>query len=227
MFKCDGTSYSADWQVFRSAMLIWQRQKPLSNLLRCWASVSWDQKRQLCKFHWLTNGVILCSWTRICLRISWNCGWVLGLCWVSFKTDIQVTVFLTVTPCSDTTGYQCFGRPYWLHLQGVKTHKTTICTCSCREERSVLHEMLAAFNKTGTYHHKTLPKQMKRPIWTTSKKFVSKSSVCRIMMTIFRETIRSSKVVASYHITTRCHKPKDHAMDLHKGKDKGKAVPVL
>jgi len=40
---------------------------------------------------------------------------------------IQVAVFWVVTPCRNVVGYQRFGGPCWLHLQGEdggsKTHR--------------------------------------------------------------------------------------------------------
>jgi hypothetical protein len=38
---------------------------------------------------------------------------------------IQVNLFLVVTPCSAVVGYQRFGGPCCLHLQGVTTPKTS------------------------------------------------------------------------------------------------------
>jgi len=36
------------------------------------------------------------------------------LCWI----EVHVAVFWVVTPCSDVVGYQRFGRPCCIHLQG-------------------------------------------------------------------------------------------------------------
>jgi hypothetical protein len=37
---------------------------------------------------------------------------------VFMVVKIQVKVFWVVMPCSDVVEYQCFGGPYYLHLQG-------------------------------------------------------------------------------------------------------------
>jgi hypothetical protein len=36
---------------------------------------------------------------------------------------IQVEVFWVVTPCSVVVGYQCFGEPFCLHVQGEVTYE--------------------------------------------------------------------------------------------------------
>jgi hypothetical protein len=36
---------------------------------------------------------------------------------ISTATKIYVMVFWVMTPFSDVVGYQCFGGPYYLHLQ--------------------------------------------------------------------------------------------------------------
>jgi hypothetical protein len=48
---------------------------------------------------------------------------------------IQVEVFRVVTPCSVVVGYQRFGGPYCLHLQGIILKMRTIITLKeLREE---------------------------------------------------------------------------------------------